>query len=610
MSPSTAYENNFNLELRTYEKIFAGVCGFGVRCLPIDEGDELGYTSSDKTIHLAYHHEIMSGMFPDKKTAFRQGVFVHEMLHQIFTDFNAEDTFLAENGICLNYTERRIFHDIVNILEDSAIEYFAPQEIGSRLLKSLRFMIAWVWRKSQPIEKTKDPFGQFLNAFIQVGDIGVIKGHFTDETAKAAYEKALPVFSAGIIEPQPILRVKYAYEIFEISKLLWQDRVSEAEELIKMLDEILQAACKENAVSIGDDSAFIIPDSCPSDEAGEKKQRTRGSSVSGSDSGNDSDDEIQGNSNEQDPAKEYDLSNEDVDEITAEIAKEEKTQEKEKKEKESEKDDSPLPSFDVRGNFKNASSVNERASQRSCSETEYDQVVSEYRTTINACTKYLKDLFRDSAEDTIRHTSGKYNILRAQTSESARIFDKRRVPADRKPAVLMLIDKSGSTNGKKILTERNTAIILSEVFGKLGIPFYVMAFFAFGDTAYHEHFITWKNNRTTRMSLTGLRSDGCNFDGYSIRYAGKILEKRPESRKIMFILSDGIPSCNAYRSREDGILDTANAIREVRKKCNVCGFGVGAGLEQMQQMYGNGFITVEQLDMLAPVLIKKMKQIL
>lgn len=617
MKPNGTSGNDFEPELRTYEKIFAGVCGYGIRCLPITDENELGYTTPDKTIHLAYWHEIMTGISMEKAMVFRQGVFVHEMLHQIFTDFNAEEKFLTEKNISMNYGERNIFHDIVNILEDPAIEYFAPQEIGNRLLRSLRFMIAWVWRKSKSIEKTKDPFGQFVNAFIQIGDMGYIKGHFTDPAAEKAYNKALPSFNAGVVEPDPAKRVAYAYEVFEASRPLWEERMEEVEKLLKMIAEILGSLGKAVASSTeqnGENGILIIPETDVSDQAGEEKKQCRNNSA-----GNETENTVNSSTTEADNESDadrfdkYDVSKEDIENIANDIKENSKKEKEEKHRRDQEADYSAIPEFDVKGNFGAVKCVNNRITATSTvpDRTDYDKVVSKYRVTINSCVKYLTELFRDSLDDTVRHTSGKYNIIRAETSSSVRIFDKRRIPDNSKPAIMILVDKSGSTCGKKIAIERETVIVLAEIFGKLDIPLYVMAFYSdFEDQVAHEHYITWKNNRTTRQSLVKLDSKGCNMDGYSIRYAGKILQKRPEEKKILFILSDGEPSCRTYGSHEAGIKDTTDAIREVRRECRVCGFGVGSKLENLQKMYGSGFITVDDIDMLPSVLIKKLKQIL
>lgn len=617
MKPKGISGHDFGPELRTYEKIFAGVCGYGIRCFPITDEDELGYTTPDRTIHLAYWHEIMTGISAEKAIVFRQGVFVHEMLHQIFTDFKAEEKFLEEKNISLNYGERNIFHNIVNILEDPAIEYFAPQEIGSRLLRSLRFMIAWVWKKSKSIETTRDPFGQFVNAFIQIGDMGYIKGHFTDPAAKKAYHKALPSFNAGVIEPDPAKRVIYAYEIFEASRPLWEERMEEMENLLKLLSNIMEAAGKVVASSTEQgerNGILIIPEPGISDQAGEEKRQSRKKSAEdGIEDPPDSFASQADDEPDENRCDKYDVSGADVESIVNDIRENSQKEKKEEYKKEREADNSAIPEFDLKGNFGEVKCVNNRITTASAIPdcTDYEEIVSRHKVMIHSCVKYLTELFRDSIDDTVRHTSGKYNIIRAETSSSVRIFDKRRVPDNSRPAIMLLVDKSGSTRGNKIAIERETAITLAEIFGQLDIPLYVMAFYSdLGAQVIHEHYITWKNNRTTRQSLIKLNSGGCNMDGYSIRYAGKILQKRPEEKKILFILSDGEPSCPAYESRSAGIKDTTDAIREVRKDCKVCGFGIGSKLENLQEMYGSGFITVDDVDSLPSVLIKKLKQIL
>ena len=54
-----------------------------------------------------------------------------------------------------------------------------------------------------------------------------------------------------------------------------------------------------------------------------------------------------------------------------------------------------------------------------------------------------------------------------------------------------------------------------------------------------------------------------NFDGYSIRYASKMLQKRPEKNKLLIVISDGQPAANVYDSYSNiGVADTKDAVRQ------------------------------------------------
>ena len=96
-------------------------------------GGEIGYTSPEVGICIAKEHDVFSMLQSDEKRFFRKGVFAHELLHQIFTDFKYHEKIKKS----LKSYERPIFQLIANILEDPAIEYWAKTKFGGSLLKSL-----------------------------------------------------------------------------------------------------------------------------------------------------------------------------------------------------------------------------------------------------------------------------------------------------------------------------------------------------------------------------------------------------------------------------------------------------------------------------------------
>ena len=104
---------------------------------------------------------------------------------------------------------------------------------------------------------------------------------------------------------------------------------------------------------------------------------------------------------------------------------------------------------------------------------------------------------------------------------------------------------------------------------------------------------------------------GNNFDGYSIRYAGELLQRRAEGNKILFVISDGQPACYKYRGSE-GIADTIDAIKQVRKFSTVFGIAGGrsCGPELLQKMYGKDFIFVQDENLLTNMLCKKLTKVL
>ena len=238
---------SWTAEKRGMERSFNFITGKKTKIIDITPPEDgLGYTSKDQTIHLAYEHQTMNGLSDDEKVVFRKGVFSHEMLHQIFTDFDAlEKALLGLPG-----PERRILSMISNILEDPSIEYWAPTAISGPLLKALRFTIAHIYKGSQNIEEAQTAFGQYISALIQFGDMGLIKGRFTFPEAKKIFAETADIFESGVTEPIGAKRMDYAKQIFEISRPLWQEE-AELEKAIEQLSDALSKLGKRSTSGSG-----------------------------------------------------------------------------------------------------------------------------------------------------------------------------------------------------------------------------------------------------------------------------------------------------------------------------------------------------------------------
>lgn len=237
----------------------------------------------------------------------------------------------------------------------------------------------------------------------------------------------------------------------------------------------------------------------------------------------------------------------------------------------------------------------------------YTKIVGEYETLINNSYKKLKALFAEDAEETVYKSSGKLSLKKTVSGTvTSKVFTKKLDPKDKSNmAVMLVIDESGSMSGTRIQRAKAAAINLAEIFKKLGIPLYVMGFTA--DTNYknsstgkienvdvlHHHYAMWSSSPNDLLKLTSIHAYANNFDGYSIRYASKVLEKRPETHKVMIVISDGQPAANAYSRGVYGYSDTKDAIREARgKNQNVLGVAIGADIDKLHDMYGNDFVFI------------------
>ena len=133
-----------------------------------------------------------------------------------------------------------------------------------------------------------------------------------------------------------------------------------------------------------------------------------------------------------------------------------------------------------------------------------------------------------------------------------------------------LMDNSGSM-GYGHQSKRyfccNALSIIEEGFKKF-MPLKIVAFDAQGNNhVTHEVIKNWverySKNCSTNFLVKGRRGSG-NKDGYSIRVATQELLTRSEQKRILFVLSDGTPSC--YSGYGIGKADVEVAIREARER--------------------------------------------
>lgn len=569
-------------------KLAIGISGREIKIVDIPPAEkELGYTSQGNTIHLANDHEIIKDLDFEHKLIFIKGIFAHELMHQLNTNFKA----FEKKANSIAKFEREIYCEIFNIMEDPAIEYWASSFFGGHLLTSLQYAVDYLYRQSPPIEKYSDPFVQFMNAFVQYGDGGMLIGDFTSNEAKEYFYKALPYFDKAIQEPNSAKRVEYAYEVFCLTKPLWINAAKEAKEFQRLLDNIkrfMKEAGKGKEAS-SEAPVFPIAPKKNSLNSNDKKKKELQEKTKNKDASN--------MSSEMPPA--YVLSSDEIKNIKAEI--EECAKESEKKSKEM-TNDTQIEDYsaELKSKYGSVKCNNIVVTAQHNYEEEYQKILIPMKNEINTLTKQLKRIFRRDQENKEYRANGKVNIKRLSNSRmTARVFEKRIVPADNSDiAIELVVDNSGSMGGVRIETARKAIIALSEVFGNLNIPIKVLAFTAdcMGYDVIHYHYINWKNNMYERMKLLQLSSYSRNFDGYSIRYATKELSKRNEKHKIMIVISDGKPSSTYYVNRESGITDTSNAIREANKKVTVIGVAIGSDVNTLYKMYGEHFIHIKNIN--------------
>lgn len=194
----------------------------------------------------------------------------------------------------------------------------------------------------------------------------------------------------------------------------------------------------------------------------------------------------------------------------------------------------------------------------------------------------LKKIFDAPHAKTEYRTSGKIDINRLSGRKmTARIFNKRTRPDDKENlSMVILVDQSGSMHENMQHVKETCALIL-EAFSKFDVPIKVVGFNSVGrycnsgnSDAVYYHYGSWENNKSLRQSIVNMKSEGCTFLGHAIRYAGCLLEKRPERHKIFIVITDGCPEHSIYKNSSHAMNDCRYAVSDISKFADVIGIGL------------------------------------
>lgn len=309
---------------------------------------------------------------------------------------------------------------------------------------------------------------------------------------------------------------------------------------------------------------------------------------------------------------EYHLSDEMIAEITRDIARALIEGERELLATKDEEDVNLTPSSKE---YKGVKCVNHKiqVDNASAAALAYSSIVSSAESMIGNIVGQFKRIFRNDVEEKEYRNSGKVSVKRLSSGKvTSRVFERRRAPGNKHDmAVFILVDESGSMRGLKCEVARLTTIILSEVFARLNIPIKVVGFTeGLTNRVEHYHYQSWHNSPNERHKLLNISARGSNFDGYSIRYASELLNKRQEAHKLLIVISDGYPAASYYETDEDGINDTRNAVQYASKQAKVLGILVGSvSPEKHQYMYGINFLHIEKVSELPVLLAQRVKRI-
>ena len=206
---------------------------------------------------------------------------------------------------------------------------------------------------------------------------------------------------------------------------------------------------------------------------------------------------------------------------------------------------------------------------------------------------------------------------------STQVFFKKFQKKALNTACSFLLDQSGSMTGKRIEETKKLMILLAEVLKGLRIKFEIIGhhmpytekidnmgtFFRRGAIQY-EIFKTFEEDwNTVRHRMVDCYATGCNADGEAVMFVYQRLLNRKEQRKILFVLSDGLPSSDGGNAYVDGAYLKRVVEKIAKTPIELYAFGIDTDLPK--QFYGeNNFVFIKSVLDIGPIFLKELSKIL
>lgn len=204
--------------------------------------------------------------------------------------------------------------------------------------------------------------------------------------------------------------------------------------------------------------------------------------------------------------------------------------------------------------------------------------------------------------------AGKRLNQHALYRDDGKVFCNARLPTEPIDlAVALLVDESGSMSGSDRITRaRATAIVVQDFCEKVGIPIMIT-----GHTANSSHVELFSYaefdsvDRKDRYRLMDMSPRYCNRDGAALRFVAEKLCRYPAEARMLFIISDGQPNDDGYRGTAAEADLRGIKLEYSRRGVQIFAAAIGSDREQIERIYGTGYLDITDLNRL-PILLTQL----
>ena len=261
--------------------------------------------------------------------------------------------------------------------------------------------------------------------------------------------------------------------------------------------------------------------------------------------------------------------------------------------------------------------------------TKYTEVRSKIGPNINVMSAKLRRalLAKQQRDWDYGRTSGRLDskkLVKASRGFEA-VYKKRIDRMEEDTAISILVDLSGSMWGQKAEVARDCALAIAECLDGSQMTFKITGFsnrsHAEGGTRSGQHHryerldtVVFKDYNDSmkrcKYSVAQLTDTvgGNNSDYDFITNEISELKRRPEKRKVLFVLSDGHPACTSDASTSEHVRHCNEAVKRAKKDGIEC-IGIGICDDTVKRIYPD-HIVVHKIQDLSSTMFNKMTRML
>lgn len=240
---------------------------------------------------------------------------------------------------------------------------------------------------------------------------------------------------------------------------------------------------------------------------------------------------------------------------------------------------------------------------------ENQSLLEEHRAQVHQSIRSISDAFCNAVrvreeKDTYHASFGRLvpsKLWNLGRTNNPNLF-LREIQNEKKDFVVdILLDGSGSLQSRQGMVALQ-GYILSEALDEVQIPHRVMSFCTLGDFTVLRRFRDYEGGHPDNLRIFEYYGSCNNRDGLAVKACAAGLLDRPEEKRILLMLSDGIPNDQIVSRKraklfpsytgEYAVWDSAKQLRGLRRKgITVIGLFVGEEeeLEDEKIIFGNSF---------------------